>query len=100
MACCLLDLYKDYHAAEGGNENGLAVYNVQNICCMLQLSIPLKQQKSSLEKRYVKNDDALGLAQINAESDSHLIWRCASELRNDIFLCKINKCLNQSLLIT
>lgn len=28
----LLDLYKHYYAAEVGNENNLAAYNVQNIC--------------------------------------------------------------------
>ena len=55
LASFLLDLYKQYYTTEGGNENNLAAYNVQNMCCMLQLHIPLniedkKQQSSSLEK--------------------------------------------------
>ena len=50
----LLDLYKQYYGVEGGNENDLAAYNVQNMCRLLQLHIPLnieakKQQNSSLE---------------------------------------------------
>ena len=54
LAPFLLDLYKQHYPAEGGNENDLAAYNVQNMCRLLQLRIPLnieakKQQNSSLE---------------------------------------------------
>ena len=31
----LLDLYKEYYTTEGGNENNLAAYNVQNMCHIL-----------------------------------------------------------------
>ena len=75
---------------EGGNENGLAAYNVQNMCRMLQLRIPLnieaKNNKTIVWKKgNLKCDEALRLAKINAESDDRLIWRCAGRPRKDIF---------------
>ena len=39
LASSLLNLYKNYYAAEGGNENDLAAYNVKNICRMFRLNI-------------------------------------------------------------
>ena len=54
LATFLLDLYKQYYAAEGGNENDLVAYNAQNMCRMLQLRIPLnieaKNENNILEK--------------------------------------------------
>ena len=90
VASFLLDLYKQYYAAEGGNENDLATYNVQNMCRMLQLRIPLiieaKNNKTVVwKKANMKYDEALRLAKINTESDDRMIWRCASKLRNYIF---------------
>ena len=90
LASFLLDLYKQYYATEGGNENDLAAYNVQNMCCMLQLHIPLnieaKNNKAVVWKKGdMKYDEALRLAKIITESDDRMIWRCASKLRNDIF---------------
>ena len=86
----LLDLCKQYYAAEGGNENNLAAYNVQNIRRMLQLRIPLnieaKNNKTVVWKKgNMKYDEAIRLAKINAESDDRMIWKCTSKLRNDIF---------------
>ena len=44
-------------------------------------------------------DKALRLAKISAESDNHMIRKCASKLGNDILPFKVNKYVNQSLLI-
>ena len=90
LASFLLDLYKQHYATEGGNENDLAAYNVQNMCCMLQLHIPLnieaKNNKAVVWKKgNMKYDEALRLAKIITESDDRMIWRFASKLRNDIF---------------
>ena len=90
LASFLLDLYKQYYAAEIGNENDLAAYNVQNMCRMLQLRIPLnieaKNNKTVVWKKgNMKYDEALRLSKINSESDDRMIWRCACKLRNDIF---------------
>ena len=38
------------------------------------------------KKGNVKFDEALRLAKINPESSHPMIWRCASKLRNDIFV--------------
>ena len=86
----LLDLYKQYYAAEGGNENGMAACNVQNMYRMLQLCIPLnieaKINKAVVWKKgNMKYDGALHLAKINPKSDDGMTWRCACKLRNDIF---------------
>ena len=83
LASFLLDLYKQYYGTEGGNENDLAAYNVQNMCRMLQLRIPLnieaKHNKTVVWKKgNMKYDEALRMAKANAESDDHMIWRCAS----------------------
>ena len=74
----LLDLCKQYYAAEGGNENNLAAYNVQNMRRMLQLRIPLnieaKNNKTVVWKKgNMKYDEAIRLAKINAESDDRMI---------------------------
>ena len=73
-----------------GNENDLPAYNVMNMCHMLQLHIPMnieaKNNKTVVWKKgNVKYDEALRLAKIITESYNHMIWRCASKLRNDIF---------------
>lgn len=34
----------------------------------------------------MKKDQALGSPKISAESDNRIIWRCASELFNEIFV--------------
>ena len=86
----LLDPYKLYYATEGGNKNDLGAYNVENMCRMLQLRIPLNIEARNnrtvvWKKGNMKYDEALHLARINAESDDRMIWRCASKLRNDIF---------------
>ena len=47
----------------------------------------------------MKYDKALRLAKISAESDDHMISKCASKLGNDILPFKVNKYVNQSLLI-
>ena len=83
LASFLLDLYKQYYDTEGGNGNDLAAYNAQNMCRMLQLRIPLnieaKHSKTVVWKKgNMKYDEALRLAKVNAESDDHMIWRCAS----------------------
>ena len=83
LASFLLDLYKQYYGTEGGNENDLAAYNVQNMCRMLQLRIPLnieaKHNKTVVWKKgNMKYDEALRMSKANAESDDHMIWRCAS----------------------
>ena len=90
VAPFLLDLHKQCYAAEGGNENDLAVYNVQNMCRMLQLRVPLnieaKKNKAVVWKKgNMKYDEALRLIKINAESDDCMMWRCASKLCNYIF---------------
>ena len=90
LASFLLDLYKQCYAAEGGNENDLAVYNFQNMCRMLQLRVPLnieaKNNKAVVWKKgNMKYDVALHLAKINAEGDDRMMWRCASKLCNYIF---------------
>ena len=104
LASFLLDPYKNYYAAKGGNEIDLAAYSIKNICCMLRLSIPLnieaKSNKTVIWKKgNMKYDEALPFAKINAESDDCMIWRCANKLRNDIFAVQ-NKYVSQSLLIT
>ena len=63
------------------------------MCCMLQLRIPLnieaKNNKTVVwQKGNMRYDEALRLAKISAESDDCMIWRCASKLRNDIFVVK------------
>ena len=78
LASFLLDLYKQYYAAEIGNENDLAAYNVQNMCRMLQLRIPLnieaKNNKTVVWKKgNMKYDEALRLSKINAQSDDRMI---------------------------
>ena len=78
VASFLLDLCKQCYAAEGGNENDLAVYNVQNMCRVLQLRVPLnteaKNNKAVVWKKgNMKYDEALRLAKINAESDDRMI---------------------------
>ena len=90
---------------EGGNENGLAAYNVQNMCRMLQLRIPLnieaKNNKTIVWKKgNLKCDEALRLAKINAESDDRLIWRCASRPRKDIFAVQSKQICESVTLIT
>ena len=66
LASFLLDLYKQYYATEGGNENDLAAYNVQNMRRMLQFRIPLnietKNNKTVVGKKVnMKYDEALRL---------------------------------------
>ena len=90
LASLLLDLYKQYYATKGGNENDLAAYSVENMCRMLQSRIPLnteaRNNKTVLWKKgNMKYDEALRLARINAESDDRMTWRCASKLHNYIF---------------
>ena len=63
------------------------------MCCMLQLRIPLnieaKNNKTVVwQKGNMRYDEALRLAKISAESDDGMICRCASKLRNDIFVVK------------
>ena len=77
LASFLLDLCKQYYAAEGGNKNEVAAYNVQNMCRMLQLRIPLnieaKNKTVVWKKENTKYDEALRLTKINVESDDRVI---------------------------
>lgn len=57
---------------------------------MLLLRIPLiiKAKNNNTfapNREYVKHDETLRFAEINAESDDRMIWSCASKFRNDIF---------------
>ena len=94
LAPFLLDLYKQHYPAEGGNENDLAAYNVQNMCRILQSRIPLNIEATNnktvvWKKENMKYDEALRLAKVNAESDDRVIWRCKIKLRNDIVAVQI-----------
>ena len=77
LASFSLDLFNQYYAAEGGNENDLPAYNVQNMCRMLQLRIPLnieaKNKTVVWKKENTKYDEALRLTKINVESDDRMI---------------------------
>lgn len=56
---------------------------------MLLLRIPLiikaKNKTFARNREYVKHDETLRFAEINAESDDRMIWSCTSKFRNDIF---------------
>ena len=52
LACFLIDLYKQYYGTEGGNEINLAAYNVQNMCRMFQLCIPLNIEAKRAEWQF------------------------------------------------
>ena len=63
---------------------------------MLRLRIPLniKAKNNKVVVRKKRNmwyDEAHCLAKINTERDDRMIWRCASKLRNDIFVVQSKK---------
>ena len=70
--------------------------SVKNIHHMLRLRIPLniKAKNNKVVVRKKRNmwyDEAHCLAKINTERGDRMIWRCASKLRNDIFVVQDKK---------
>ena len=95
LASFLLDLHKHatgsthpyYYAAEGENENDLAAYDVQNMCCMLRLCNSLNIEAINHETVVWKK----GNMRYDTEGEDHKMWRCAGKLHNDIFTMQIQQ---------